>query len=804
MKKNIIKYISFISGILVLAILYLSVIGVETEKFNKQIKNKIIQTNNNLKVKLNKTKLILDPFNLKINAKTIGTKLTYKGKNLELEYIKTQISLISLIKSKLVSTNLQISTKAIPLKDLVTFARAIKSNPQILILEQAIKKGQVIANLELNFDENGKIKQDYKINGSLNDGKIGLFKIYNFKNISLLFNIEKNVFKFRDINFTTNKTDFISDDLRITQNKKNFFFEGKIQNKNSILNNDLLNLIKLNFKDISLLNTTFSSNNIFSFSVDNRFKIKNLAVDSEITINEAEYKKTALFNDYFDGVNDSIYIRDHKIKATFKNDYFTLKGNGKIKLEKFFDEITYSFKRNKKDFNLVSNLTLSEIKLKNQEYLKTFFPKINETINLQNQKIKINYSKDNLSLKSVGKIKLEKKFDQIDFYISKKDNKFNFDIQTDLNKTLLKIDYLNFMTNNKLNTKLKIIGNYEIDNKLNFKEISILEKENKIVLKNILLDKKGKIIKADKVDLNYLDTENKKNQLLLQRKQKNNYVVSGSIFNANKLITDSLKGNSDINSKIFKNDINLILNIREVYIDDTSIINSLKGHITIKDNKIYDSNISAYFNNKKNLTFSVKTNNNEKVTTFYSSTAESFVKRYKFIKGFEEGDLNFYSTKKNSISHSVLKIDNFKVQEVPILAKLLSFASLQGVADLLTGEGIRFTDFEMDFSNNNKLMTIDELYAIGPSISILMDGYIQSNDLISLRGTLVPATTINRTIASIPLVGNLLIGKKVGEGVFGVSFKIKGPPKDLKTTVNPIKTLTPRFITRTLEKIKKN
>ena len=46
------------------------------------------------------------------------------------------------------------------------------------------------------------------------------------------------------------------------------------------------------------------------------------------------------------------------------------------------------------------------------------------------------------------------------------------------------------------------------------------------------------------------------------------------------------------------------------------------------------------------------------------------------------------------------------------------------------------------------------------------------------------------------------MGKKTGEGVFGVSFKIKGHPKNLKTTVNPIKTLTPRFITRTLEKIK--
>ena len=101
-------------------------------------------------------------------------------------------------------------------------------------------------------------------------------------------------------------------------------------------------------------------------------------------------------------------------------------------------------------------------------------------------------------------------------------------------------------------------------------------------------------------------------------------------------------------------------------------------------------------------------------------------------------------------------------------------------------------------------MKIEELYAIGPAISLLMEGYIESDDLVSLRGTMVPATTINRTISSIPLIGDILVGKKAGEGVFGVSFKIKGPPNKLKTTVNPVKTLTPRFITRTLEKIKKN
>ena len=150
---------------------------------------------------------------------------------------------------------------------------------------------------------------------------------------------------------------------------------------------------------------------------------------------------------------------------------------------------------------------------------------------------------------------------------------------------------------------------------------------------------------------------------------------------------------------------------------------------------------------------------------------------------------------------SNLKINDFKVQEVPVLAKLLTLASLQGIADLLTGEGIRFNNFEMDYETLGNNTKIKEMYAIGPAISLMMEGYIVKNELTSLKGTLVPATTINKTISKIPMLGEILVGKKIGEGVFGVSFKIKGPPKKLKSTVNPIKTLTPRFITRTLEKI---
>ena len=217
-----------------------------------------------------------------------------------------------------------------------------------------------------------------------------------------------------------------------------------------------------------------------------------------------------------------------------------------------------------------------------------------------------------------------------------------------------------------------------------------------------------------------------------------------------------------------------------------------------------DASLLGKFSENKEFKLTIRKENNNKVTTLFIDKAEPIVKRYDFIKGFEGGKLDFYSTEKNKISQSKLKIYDFKLKEMPALTKILTLASLQGVADILSGEGIRFDEFEMTFQNDGSLMTITEIYAIGPAISILMEGYIEKNKLISLRGTLVPATTINKFIGSLPVLGEILVGKKTGEGVFGVSFKIKGPPKNLKTSVNPIKTLTPRFITRTLEKLKKN
>ena len=62
MKKNLLKYIFIIIVIFSFLIIYLSTFGLETEKFNTQIKNKIYQTNKNFEVELEKIKFTLNPF----------------------------------------------------------------------------------------------------------------------------------------------------------------------------------------------------------------------------------------------------------------------------------------------------------------------------------------------------------------------------------------------------------------------------------------------------------------------------------------------------------------------------------------------------------------------------------------------------------------------------------------------------------------------------------------------------------------------------------------------------------------------
>tara|TARA_B100000989_G_scaffold105903_1_gene77638 strand:+ start:1182 stop:3599 length:2418 start_codon:yes stop_codon:yes gene_type:complete len=805
MKKNFLKFSITTLFLILLTIIYLSAIGIETEIFNQQIKNKVNENNKNLKINLKKIKLKLDPLRLKFNAKTVGARVLYSDKPLELEYIETDVSFASIIKRKFISSNFEIVSRSLQLDEIMKFAMAAHKNSELFILEKIVKKGHIIFNLKINFDENGKIKDDYEIGGTIKEGKVQLLNNYVYEKINFKFNLNKEESKFQDIKFTTNKINFISENVNIKQKKDNFYIDGIIKTTDSTLSKNFLKVFNLNLKNFNLHNTIFSSTNNFNFEINKNFKLKNIFLESEISLNLLKYKKDNYLSDYFPKVSEEIILKNHKLRLVYNENLLTVTGVGQIKLEENFNKIDYILKKKDQNFNIQSNLVLESVNLKKQDFIEVFFPSVSNHINIKNQKLNIKYKNNKLSLSGEGKIKVDNEFENIKYLIVTKDKKINFDLALNLDKSDFQLNFLNYKKNNQSSTQLKIKGYYEQDKYLFFNNLTILDDKNKIKFSSLILNKNNSIKKLDYAEFDYLDTEKKLNKYSIKNIEKNNYKIIGLKFNANTLITNLLKSTKNKKNNFLQNKIFLNINLDEVSLDEINYISHLKGNLFIENNNVVQANLSAAFDDNNNISFSInKDADNNKITTLYSSRAKPLVKRYKFIKGFDGGYLDFYSFKKDNISKSKLNIYEFKLKELPVLTKILTLASLQGIADILSGEGIRFNEFEMNFKSEENFITIDEIYAIGPAISILMNGYIEQDKLISLRGTLVPATTINKTISTIPVLGKILVGDKTGEGVFGVSFKIKGPPKDLETSVNPIKTLTPRFITRTIEKIKKN
>ena len=484
----------------------------------------------------------------------------------------------------------------------------------------------------------------------------------------------------------------------------------------------------------------------------------------------------------------NIFIKNENIK----NIHLSSKNNFNFNLSKKFKI---------RDLKFNSKINLKKAEYEDERNIKKYFPNYDNKITLLDQTININFEKKIL-IEGFGDLQVGEKLDDVKYNleINKKDIKF--DINLDISEIPFKIDLINFAKNDNEVANLKIIGGKK-NNNLFLNKI-ILKKNNDIIkINNIYFSKNFQITDFQKINLKYLDIDNKKNDISIVKNKKNSYIIEGNSFNLNKIIDQILFDNTN-ETMIFDNKERIFdLKFKKNFLDSDHHILNLEGNIKLNGNDVYDMSLKSSFPNKDTVSITVKTKGGQKVTTFYSDQAKPFVKKYKFVKGFEGGKIDFYSVKENKVSKSQLKIFEFSLKELPALTKILTLASLQGIADILSGEGVGFDELEMNFTNKKNLMEIDEIYAIGPAISILMEGYVEKNKIISLRGTLVPATTINKFVGSIPILGDILVGKKTGEGVFGVSFKLKGPPKNIKTTVNPIKTLTPRFITRTLEKIKK-
>jgi hypothetical protein len=683
-----------------------------------------------------------------------------------------------------------------------------------------------------------------KINQTNNNINLELKKIkfkFDIKEVSLFLETIDPLIYYRDTVVPAKNIRVYVDFVSIVK------AEPKIKKVNLVLN-------QLDIKQLKKISITFKPSNFNSF-LNNKIKQGKLNAELEIYLNDNNLLDNFIAKGSFSNLKAEVTSDVDLEKTNFNffadktdillknfsgeigpvkiiNGNFKIKLSSEILLESSFTT-NFKFNKNLKDYKNI---------LSNYEYAKDITDLEAEI----NNNFKINfdetYKVKNYDYTSTGKI-LKANFDfKKPFENSFLEDKINnlslieTEIKTNLNikkKNVIisgkysfnKGDILSYNLENYIEKKLlKLNLNAEYNKNIEIEAINYKKLKNSIANISINLDKQKDNIRINKLNLiegnNSIfinDIKIDKNKLLSFKKitvktnkngKKNNdfsilygkkVVINGSQFDASNLPKIlSRKTPNNVFSNITK----------DIEIDLTNVLAPLSENLKnfkligkIEKGKFIKISSKGDFgeNNYLDITMKKDPNNQKKYLEIYSDLTRPLLTEYSFFKGLTGGKLLYSAIIDGNNYKSKLKIEDFNVINAPGVIKLLSLADLSGLADIAKGEGLSFDVLDIDMEKNKDLLKLNEILALGPSISVIMEGY-QNSTVTSLRGNLIPAKTLNTMISKIPVLGNIIIPNEVGEGLFGISFKMKGPPGKIKTTINPIKTITPRFIQKIIEK----
>lgn len=130
-----------------------------------------------------------------------------------------------------------------------------------------------------------------------------------------------------------------------------------------------------------------------------------------------------------------------------------------------------------------------------------------------------------------------------------------------------------------------------------------------------------------------------------------------------------------------------------------------------------------------------------------------------------------------------LQISETRLRNMPAIGALLDGISLVGILDQMNGPGIYFSDVDADFRLSNDQVVLRRGSAVGPSMGISLDGYLDlARGRLDLQGVLSPIYFLNG-------IGQLV--SRRGEGLIGFNFTLRGPMGDPQVGVNPLSAFTP-------------
>jgi hypothetical protein len=245
--------------------------------------------------------------------------------------------------------------------------------------------------------------------------------------------------------------------------------------------------------------------------------------------------------------------------------------------------------------------------------------------------------------------------------------------------------------------------------------------------------------------------------------------------------------------------LDLKLNVASLRVASGPAINDVKGEMQLRDDRWQKISLNGRVGkNNKPLVVQIAPEGSGRTLTVRSEDASGVMKSLgvteNMVGGVLEGKGSFDDAKPSSPFSGRVHIKKFRMVKGSALAKVLSVLSLTGILDALRGQGIDFQEADVPFTKTGDIVTIENSRIYGPALGITAQGEVNfPAETLKLKGTVVPAYSLNAVFGKIPFLGRILTGEK-GSGIFAAKYSMEGKITDPRVSVNPLATLTPGFL----------
>ena len=285
-------------------------------------------------------------------------------------------------------------------------------------------------------------------------------------------------------------------------------------------------------------------------------------------------------------------------------------------------------------------------------------------------------------------------------------------------------------------------------------------------------------------------------------------VAKGASFDARAIIKNALSQDrkAPVYTKNKSRDIvRLTAKIDTVYAHNKQIFKNLSTQLTSVGDSVTAIKTKAIINGKKSFNFQYGKIAGETYNLLIGSKdAGATLKAFDLYSKIQKGSLvlkaRISPAGSNKPVTGSLKIKQFDIANDDRLKGLTkTVVNNDEEIEAIFQDSVSFTSFKMPFEFRKDRLLIGNSILKGAILGASGRGVINTKtNVLNIEGTLIPIYAVNSIVGNIPLLGKLLVGRK-GEGVFGVTFSLRGTTAKPVFSINPVSVLAPGFLRQFFE-----